>query len=53
MVNQSKNRYKNSLHRNKTNFFNVIKDVFKDFFNDKEKECKHEAKIINKLIRLV
>jgi E3 ubiquitin-protein ligase SDIR1 len=38
MVDQSKKRNKNNLHRNRTNFFNVLKDVFKDFFNDNKKE---------------
>ena len=38
MVNQSRNRQKNNLHRNRTNLFNVIKDVFKDFFTDKKED---------------
>ena len=43
MVNQSRNRPKNNLHRNRTNLFNVIKDVFKDFFTDKKEDNQNNA----------
>ena len=38
MVNQSRTRKKNNKHRNRTNLFNVIKDVFKDFFTESNEE---------------
>ena len=38
MVNQSRIRKKNNKHRNRTNLFNVIKDVFKDFFTESNEE---------------
>ena len=38
MVYQSRIRKKNNKHRNRTNLFNVIKDVFKDFFTESNEE---------------
>ena len=48
MVLNSKSRNKNNLHRRRTNLFNVIKDVFKDFFtenNENNNNANSEIKL--------
>jgi len=44
LINNSKKRKRNKLHRKRQNFFNIIKDVFKDFFteNDDEEEQNND-----------
>ena len=48
MVNQSKNKKKNKsyiVQKNKTNLFNVIKDIFKDLFSDNEEKGNNDEEI--------
>ena len=42
MVLNSINRKKNNLHRRRTNLFNVLKDVFKDFFTESNEVEQNE-----------
>ena len=49
--NESKNKKRN-IHRNRTNLFNVISDVFKDFFSEKSDDENEEKKDNNSEIKL-
>ena len=49
--NKSKNKKRN-IHRNRTNLFNVISDVFKDFFSEKSDDENEEKKDNNSEIKL-
>jgi hypothetical protein len=38
LVNQNKNKKRNLNHKNRRNLFSILSDLFKDFFNENEKD---------------